>query len=181
MINLLPDSGHMNDAHIHLRLNHLPIVGMVFATLTLLAGFLLKNTTVKHTALGLFVLTAITAIPAYLTGEGAEEMIEGIAGVIHEDIHHHEDEAKLFLIASILTGILALATFWLERRNNPVSRLAYVGVFLAAGASLVMGQKTGSSGGSIRRSWAQREAGGKVRAGGGGAKLRLPGSLARRV
>ncbi|MBU6325635.1 MAG: hypothetical protein KJS92_09120 [Bacteroidetes bacterium] len=140
----------MNGAHIHLILNHLPIVGMVFATLTLLAGFLLKNITVKQTALGLFVLTAITALPAYFTGEGAEEMIEGIPGVSHQDIHHHEDEGKIFLIVSILTGILALATLWLERRKNALSNMAYVGVFLAAGASLVMGQKTGSSGGEIR-------------------------------
>jgi uncharacterized membrane protein len=140
----------MNGAHIHLMLNHLPIVGMVFATLTLLAGFLLKNTTVKQTALGLFVLTAITAIPAYISGEGAEEIVEGIAGVSHEDIHHHEDEGKVFLIASILTGILALATFWLERRKHNMSNMAYVGVFIAAGASLLMGQKTGTSGGQIR-------------------------------
>jgi uncharacterized membrane protein len=140
----------MNGAHIHLMLNHLPIVGMVFATLTLIAGFLLKNTTVKQTALGLFVLTAITAIPAYISGEGAEEVVEGIAGVSHEDIHHHEDEGKVFLILCIVTGVLALATFWLERRKNEISRWTYLGVLLAAAASLLMGQKTGTSGGEIR-------------------------------
>jgi uncharacterized membrane protein len=140
----------MNGAHIHLMLNHLPIVGMVFATLVLLAGFFLNNSTVKHTALALFVLTAITAVPAYLTGEGAEEVAEGIAGISDQHIHHHEDEGKVFLIVSILTGVLALATFWMERMKNPVSRLTYIGVFLAAGASLFMGQKTGSSGGEIR-------------------------------
>ncbi|MEY3982698.1 MAG: hypothetical protein RL160_255 [Bacteroidota bacterium] len=140
----------MNGAHIHLMLNHLPIVGMVFATLTLLAGFLLKNKTVKQTALGLFVLTALTAIPAYLSGEGAEELVEGITGVSHEDIHHHEDEGKVFLITSLLTGVLALLTFWLEQRKHQQSRNAYLGVLLVAAASLLMGQKTGTSGGQIR-------------------------------
>ena len=58
----------MNQAHLHLLLNHLPILGALFGLLILAGGFLLKYDTVKRTALGLFVLSAILAIPAYLTG-----------------------------------------------------------------------------------------------------------------
>ncbi len=71
----------MNQAHFHLILNHLPILGILFGLIILTGGFLTKNAAVKRTALGMFVLSAIFAIPAYLTGEGAEEVVENLPGV----------------------------------------------------------------------------------------------------
>ena len=48
----------MNDAHLHLIFNHLPIVIPIVGLLVLLAGFVLKSDVVKRVALGIFVLMA---------------------------------------------------------------------------------------------------------------------------
>jgi uncharacterized membrane protein len=108
----------MNQAHLHLLLNHLPILGTLFGLLILAGGFLLKNDTVKRTALGIFVLSAILAIPAYLTGEGAEEVVEGLPGVTENLIEAHEDMANIFLWMVGALGLIALATFYTDLKSK---------------------------------------------------------------
>jgi hypothetical protein len=57
----------MNTVHWHLLLNHLPIIGGIIGMGILVAGFVLKNNPiVKRTALGVFVFSAVFAIPAFL-------------------------------------------------------------------------------------------------------------------
>ncbi|MCC7466172.1 MAG: hypothetical protein IT261_07890 [Saprospiraceae bacterium] len=51
-----------NDAHLHLVLNHLPILGVLFGLLTMMGGYLLKNPSVKRTALGMFAITFVAAL-----------------------------------------------------------------------------------------------------------------------
>lgn len=140
----------MNPAHLHLIFNHLPIMGMIFSLLVLLAGFLLKNRIVKLTALGLYVVTALTALPAFFSGEGAEESIEHLDGVSHDLIEHHEDEGKLFLITCLLTGAASLLAFWLDRKNHSMAPSALFGVLALGIAGIVTGQMAGTSGGYIR-------------------------------
>jgi len=63
----------MNWAHIHLSLNHLPVVGIIFGVLLLLLALLRKSEELKRVSLGVFVLTALIALPVYFTGEPAEK------------------------------------------------------------------------------------------------------------
>lgn len=51
----------MNDAHIHLIVNHLPIVGVLIGFLVLLFGYILKNHQVKTTSQAIFIFSALTA------------------------------------------------------------------------------------------------------------------------
>lgn len=140
----------MNPAHLHLIFNHLPIMGMVFSLLVLLAGFFLKNRIVKLTAMGLYAVTALTALPAFFSGEGAEESIEHLAGVSHDLIEHHEDEGKLFLITCLITGATALAAFWLDHKQHRMAPAASYGVLVLGLAGIITGQMAGTSGGYIR-------------------------------
>ena len=59
----------MNWAHIHLSLNHLPVVGTFFGVLLLLLALLRKSEELKRGSLGVFALTALLALPIYFTGE----------------------------------------------------------------------------------------------------------------
>lgn len=58
----------MNDAHYHLIVNHLPIVGLLIGILVLIAGLVFNKTEVKLTALGILIFSAITSIAAFYTG-----------------------------------------------------------------------------------------------------------------
>jgi len=46
----------MNWAHVHLLLNHLPVVGTFFGVLLLLLALLRKSEELKRVSLGVFVL-----------------------------------------------------------------------------------------------------------------------------
>lgn len=140
----------MNQAHLHLLTNHLPILGTLFGLLVLAAGFFLKNNSVKRTALGIFVFAAITAIPAYLTGEGAEEAVENLPGVSENLIERHEDLGNIFLWAVGGLGALALFTFFTDYKTRKSAPLLYGLTFVAALGTMVLAWQVGVSGGEIR-------------------------------
>lgn len=164
----------MNQAHLHLLFNHLPILGTLFGILILAGGFLLKNNTVKRTALGIFVLSALCAIPAYLTGEGAEEIVEGLPGVSENLMEAHEDLANIFLWMVGALGLFSLATFYADFKSKKIAATLYALTLVAAIGTMVFAQRVGSSGGEIRhteiRSGATATVGNENPGNGGGEK-----------
>lgn len=141
----------MNAAHWHLLLNHLPIVGTIIGTLILAVGFGIKNnSTIKQTALGVFVFSALCAIPAYLTGEGAEEVVEHLPGVTESVIENHEDLGKIFMIVVGSLGILSLVTFVSDWLKSKVAPVLYVAVLISAIGTSFFAKQVGTSGGKVR-------------------------------
>ena len=134
----------------HLLLNHLPILGTLFGLLILAGGFFLKNNVVKRTALGMFVLSAILAIPAYMTGEGAEEVVENLPGVSETLMESHEDMANIFLWIVGALGLFSLSTFYADFKEKKVAPALYTLTFIAAIGAMIFAQRVGSSGGEIR-------------------------------
>lgn len=150
----------MDLVHLHLMLNHVPVLGVVFAFVVGIIGFLFKSKAVTRVALGMLVFSAIIAVPVYLTGEPAEEVVENLAGVSEAVIEQHESAAVLSLILACVTGGLALLTLLLGRLRT--SRLPE---FLAATTLFAALVTTGSMlwtanlGGQIRHSEIRASAG----------------------
>ncbi|MEQ1588294.1 MAG: hypothetical protein ABL895_20590 [Cyclobacteriaceae bacterium] len=140
----------MNQAHYHLLLNHLPIIGTLIGILTLGTGFLLKSSHVKRTALVIFVFAAVCAIPAFLTGEGAEEVVEEMPGVTETVIEQHEDLAAIFIWVTSALGIVALLTLISDLRAMSLNKLLYGLTAALCIATMVLAQQVGTTGGKIR-------------------------------
>jgi len=140
----------MNQAHYHLLLNHLPIIGTLIGILTLAAGFLLKSSHVKRTALVIFVFAAVSAIPAFLTGEGAEEVVEEMPGVTESVIEQHEDLAAIFIWLTSALGIVALLTLISDLRAMGLSKILYGLTASLCIATMVLAQQVGTTGGKVR-------------------------------
>jgi hypothetical protein len=140
----------MTTAHWHLFLNHVPIISGIVGTLILATGFSINNKTVKRTALGVLIFSGLVAIPAYLTGEGAEEVIENIPGTSKAMIEYHEDSGKLFLLASVVLSILSLVAFILDLRHAKNIRGIYLLILLLSIGASLLGVQTGAGGGKIR-------------------------------
>ena len=141
----------MNGVHMHLLVNHLPVIGSIFAILMLIWSLIRKNTELARAALGLFVIAAVTGLAAYFTGEPAEHAAEEIAGVTRSAIHAHEESAELATVLLGGYGAFALgALLYLRMRAAVFPRklvmLALVLSFVPAGA---MGW-TANQGGKIR-------------------------------
>lgn len=141
----------MNTAHWHLALNHVPLIGTIIGTFILTAGIVLKkNESIKRTGLSVLILSALFAIPVYLTGEGAEELVEKMPGVTDGIIEKHESSGKVFMIFLEILGILSLITFIADWTKKRISSLLYAIVFFIALGLSILGKQVGSSGGEIR-------------------------------
>lgn len=141
----------MNTAHWHLVMNHLPIVGVIIGTLILAAGFVIRNNrTVKSTGLGVLVFAGIAAIPSYLTGEGAEEVVEGMPGVSENWIEAHEDLALIFLIFTSVLGVISLITLMIGQNKPKVAGVLMVVALIGGLITSFFGKQVGTTGGEIR-------------------------------
>ena len=98
----------MNWAYVHLLLNHIPVLGVGFGLLLMAVGMARGSHDLKRASLGVFVLVAILAIPVYLTGEPAEEIVEHLPGVSEAAIEEHEEWALLALGCVEVLGLAAL-------------------------------------------------------------------------
>lgn len=108
----------MTAAHIHLALNHIPVLGTLFGALLLASGLWRGYETVQKASLGLLVVVGAVAVAVYLTGEPAEEIVEGVAGVSHDAIEVHESWGWYAFLASIVTGLASLGALlygWSQR------------------------------------------------------------------
>lgn len=126
----------MNGAHIHLVINHFPIVGLIFALCVLLYAALRSHAEYLRLGLVALVLLALISIPVYVSGEGAEEVIENLpayTAATHDLLEQHEDAAMIALIGVlVLGGVAALLLFADRRSPDTLLRLRFVPVVLAA-------------------------------------------------
>lgn len=139
----------MNTVHLHLLLNHLPVVGTVIGTLLLAVALLRRSDELGRISLGLFGLLGAIALVVYLTGEPAEDAVEKLPGISHGLVERHEDAALVATIVLGIFGALALATLLLYRRRALPRWVTMLGFDTALVASSTMAY-TANLGGQIR-------------------------------
>ncbi len=140
----------MDAAHLHLLLNHIPVVGTLVGLLLLAYGLLRKSDELKRASLAMFVATALLAIPTYFTGESAENLVEHLSGVSATLIERHEDAAFVSVLALELLGLVAISALALVHRS---ARFANALAVTALVLSIVTGglmARTANLGGQIR-------------------------------
>ncbi len=140
----------MNQTHIHLLITHLPIFGSILGGLVLVHGLWTNSNQTKIAAYNIFIISAIGAGIAYLTGEAAEETVENIQGVVEATIKQHEEFALFALISLILLGVASILGLLLTIRKSPLTRTtAFVILFISL-ISFGLVARTGYLGGQIR-------------------------------
>jgi uncharacterized membrane protein len=140
----------MNEAHLHMVVNHFPIIGTILAIGILIAGLLSKNRSIINTSYVLFVIGAIFGILSMNTGEGAEELVEDMSGIGWKIIHEHEELAEKMALLLDVLGVLSLVGFYFQYKKNAKEKLVSYIILLIGIASLFVIQKVGTSGGEIR-------------------------------
>lgn len=108
----------MTAAELHLALNHIPVLGSIFGAALLAYGLWRGQEAVQKASLGLLVVVGAFAVAVYWTGEPAEEIVEGMAGVSHDAIEVHESWGWYAFVASIVTGIASLGALLLARARR---------------------------------------------------------------
>ena len=140
----------MNDAHLHMVVNHFPIIGTILGLGILITGIILKNNSVKNTAYFLFIVAAVFAAFSMGTGERAEELVEDMPYVGKQIIHEHEEMAEKLAVVLYALGVISLVGLFLSYKNNSkVKFVSYVAVVVAF-VGVFFAQQTGTTGGEIR-------------------------------
>ena len=140
----------MNDAHLHMVVNHFPIIGTILGLGILITGLILKNNSVKSTAYVLFVVAAVFALFSMGTGEGAEELVEDMPSIGKEIIHEHEEMAEKLALILYALGVVSLAGLYLNYKKHAKANLVSFLAIVIAIIGVFFAQQTGTSGGEIR-------------------------------
>ena len=140
----------MNQAHIHLIVNHVPIVGSLFALVLLGAGLLRKNETLTQAGLVAVLAAGLLCLPAQLTGEGAAQIVQDLPRVSRALIQAHEAAAELGFWALESAAALALFSLLLLKNASPKARLLALLTLLATVLSFGLLARAGNLGGQIR-------------------------------
>ena len=146
----------MTLAHVHLILNHIPVIAVPFGLVLQGWAMFRRRPEFARLALAVFIVAALVTIPTYLSGEPAEDAIEAVAGPIEPWVEAHEDAALISLILVETLGALALLSLWTARRTASPARpmlLASLVLGLATAGSLAY---TASLGGPIRHTEIRR-------------------------
>jgi len=140
----------MNNTHVHLLLNHFPVIGSLIGIMILLYGLLIKNINIQKVSLATIVVMALIAIPVFLTGEPAEEAVENLPGVVESIIESHEEAAEVAFWVMMFTGGLALITLGLQIINHPFAKTFVLIALISGIASFGLMGRAAYLGGQIR-------------------------------
>ena len=139
----------MNYAHLHLLINHFPIIGSIIGLGLLLVSFFGKNKDLRRASYITFVGIALITIPAFISGFGAQQMING-PGVSDALIRRHESSALLSMWFMVITGAVALVGLWQAQRTGQPPRGNVAAVLIFSVLAVVLLGRTGNTGGDIR-------------------------------
>lgn len=140
----------MSQVHLHLLITHLPVFGSLLGALVLVHGLWTKTNQTKNAAYFVFILSALGAIIAYLTGEPAEEAVEKIQGVLENKIELHEDSALYALISLIALGGLSVFALVINRFKPSLVKSTAITILFVSLISFALVARTGYLGGQIR-------------------------------
>jgi uncharacterized membrane protein len=156
----------MDAAHIHLLLNHFPVVGTLIGGAIFIVGLFRKEALLQLTGLATLFAVSLVGVPVFLTGEGAEEAVEHLPGVTEAVIHEHEEWAEAAIWAIGAMGLLSAASFVAVWRRMKFARYAALAVMLLVLVDFALVAKTANLGGQIRHTEIRPGAAGERQAAG---------------
>ena len=145
----------MNLPHIHLLLNHWPIIGAFIALGLFVIALATRNGDIKQVSLVLFAVIALMAIPVYLSGNAAADALKKTTPDLSKSmVEAHEGAALLAFAFLEMTGIFSLFGLWqFSRHAKEQSHTAAwnsMAVLFFAIATAGLMAVAGNTGGDIR-------------------------------
>lgn len=139
----------MNSAHIHLMINHLSLFTTLMGIVILIYTIISKNKNYEKLYLLLFIISVLSIVPTYFSGDGAEEIIEDIKGISKSLIHSHEEMGEKTLIATMFLGFVSLGKL-LIKNNEKLTKTMFYLIIISSIVSFGLISNTAYLGGQIR-------------------------------
>lgn len=129
--------------------NHFPLIGFVFSFLLLALGLFRSNEGYSRAGFLVILVAGLFAVPTFLTGEPAEEIMEKLPGFSEELVEAHEEAAELAIWLIGATTLAAAAAFWSSLRRVGRSQLILKIILVLNLISLILIGRTNQLGGKI--------------------------------
>src|SRR5690349_14667366 len=107
----------MNVVHLHLLLNHVPVIGAVFGVFLLGIALLRRSDELAKASLGFLAVLGAFSVAVFLTGDPAQDAIEKLPGFSERLVDRHEDAALVATIVTAIIGAFGLAALVFYRRR----------------------------------------------------------------
>lgn len=137
--------------NIHLMLNHVPLMGILFGFLLMIYYTFSKKEDVKKIAYFSFVISALLMLPTFFSGTGSEEIVEHLPNVSESLIEKHEDLAKLASALTYILGIFSIIALFIKS-SDKIKKNISVSIFLLSILTTGLIFQTAHIGGQIRHS-----------------------------
>jgi uncharacterized membrane protein len=108
----------VNAAYIHLTLNHFPPMVAISALLILVIGALWRSEPFIRAGFVLIAFAGLMAVPTFLSGDGAADIVKNMPGVNRQAISPHDESANVTVTILVISGVVALACLWIYRRRE---------------------------------------------------------------
>ena len=140
----------MSAVHVHLLLNHVPILGSFFGLALLAWGLVRRSDEVVRAAWLTWALSGLCVLPVFFSGEPAEDAVLGRPDVSEMFVERHEDAAKRALVASLALAALSLGALAAARGERRPSRPWTLATLVAGLVAAILLTVAGGLGGQIR-------------------------------
>lgn len=140
----------MSWAHLHLALNHIPVLGTPFLLLLLIVGLVRRSEEIKRVALWGFILLTVVAIPIKFTGDFAAEEVGDEPWMLAPYLEQHETAADQATTGVFLLGIAAVVAVVLGRKARPVPMWSLIVVLVFTLVTTGLMLRTANLGGWLR-------------------------------
>lgn len=99
----------MDAVHIHLIINHIPVILAASTLLLLIISLFNHKKEYRNIAFAGFVVAAFFSLISFESGESAEDVVENIAGITHDAIENHEHAADTARWLMLFLGVAGIA------------------------------------------------------------------------
>jgi len=140
----------MDLTHIHLLLNHFPVIGDIIGGGLFVLALIAKSDDLKRVSLAVLLGIALIAIPTYMSGNAAQEAIKSLPDSPKSMIENHEGAALLSLAFMELTGVFAWLALWQFRRLARVPKWNLAAILVLTLVSIGLVARASNLGGEIR-------------------------------
>jgi len=140
----------MNWIHLHLALNHVPVLGTFFVGLLLATAILKKNEELKRLSLSWMVGLAVISIPIKFTGDFAFEMTQNAPWLQNDLAMAHEKSADQATTGMFLLGLAAFVALFAGRRKPQIPRWATIVTVVLVMLTFALMARTSQLGGQLR-------------------------------
>jgi hypothetical protein len=146
----------MSLVHLHLLLNHFPIIGTMIATGLFFASLFDRSADLRRSSLIVFVAMALLSIPTFVSGMAAQRILRSEVDIsppiLQSMISRHEGSAMLALAFMELTGAVSLIALWQRRYRSREATAIILTLVSLTFTTVGLMARTGNTGGEIRHS-----------------------------